>query len=358
MRRSIVILGGGAGAHMLAADLKQKGHRVAMYIRPQARGKNETLFADRTIHVTGQEQFDAQIDCVTDQIDAALQGAEYVILAAPAFMRQTYIDLLTGRIRKDQLLLLFPGSFGSLVFRKALGADAPVIVDADTLPYNVRLVGPATVNLVSRNRPNLAFLPADAAEVWFDRLCRELHPYHRVYREVLECGLCNVNPALHLGICLLNVGPVEREDVVFHIFSDGLTPASARLTRAIDYERKAIAEKLGYCVSPTEDFLGIATGYTWQAFYDAVRASGFCRVEGPNGLAHRFFTDDIPHGLVTWQSLARSAGVPTPSIDAAICIFNIIYERDWAQSATTSENMGIADLSPEALQAYLKTGKS
>ena len=80
MKRNIVILGGGAGAHMLAADLKQKGHTITMFIRPQARKKNETLFADRTIFVTGRETFHAQIDCVTDRIDDALCNAEYVLL--------------------------------------------------------------------------------------------------------------------------------------------------------------------------------------------------------------------------------------------------------------------------------------
>lgn len=195
------------------------------------------------------------------------------------------------------------------------------------------------------------------SEKYFPQICEDLHDYRGYYNDVLECGFSNVNPSLHLGICLLNMGMVESETCTFHIFKDGLTPSGAKLATRLDEERKAVAKTYGYDVHPTEDFLNIENGYDWETFYQSVLESQFFKIEGPNGTNHRFFIDDIPHGLVPWKKLGMLAGIEVPAIDAVIRIFSIIYDRDWLREGTGTADMGIDNMPSEKIKHYLMHGK-
>jgi opine dehydrogenase len=82
-----------------------------------------------------------------------------------------------------------------------------------------------------------------------------------VYADVLEAGLSIVNPGVHSGPCLLSVTAIENSAKrPFFLYERGVTPASCRLNVQVDNERKAIGRRLGYTLTPTEDFSGLPEG--------------------------------------------------------------------------------------------------
>ena len=52
-KKKIAILGGGNGSHMMAVDMKVKGHEVRMYEMPEFKENVTQLFNTQTIEVSG-----------------------------------------------------------------------------------------------------------------------------------------------------------------------------------------------------------------------------------------------------------------------------------------------------------------
>ena len=57
--------------------------------------------------------------------------------------------------------------------------------------------------------------------------------------------------------------------------------------------------------------------------YDAIHTPFLEVCEGPFKLDTRHLTEDIPYGLVTYSSLGRMLGVPTPVTDAIITLAEV-----------------------------------
>ncbi|UQZ87851.1 NAD/NADP octopine/nopaline dehydrogenase [Deltaproteobacteria bacterium Smac51] len=358
-KRVIAVLGGGNGGHMMAADLKLKGHELRLYEMPAYKHQISGLFENKTIKVTGTLNESVVLDMVTDDIDRAVAGAHYVLVATPAFAHEAYAKLLKGKLNPGQTVIIFPGAFAALVFRKEFGqADGPVLAEANNLPYDARLTGPGVVQLYGRNKINIAFMPAEKAESLIGDVREELFPFEKVYADVLECGLSIVNPALHTGPCLFNVSNIERPDVNFFLYEHGFTPSAAKLDIALDNERKAVGRKLGYDLTPIEDFSSLPRDYTWKDLYRGAHGEiSLTPISGPNDIFNRYLTEDAPFGLVPWEAVGALAGVDMPITRGIIDIYNIIHERDWRTLGNNADKLGLAGLSLEKINAYVTTGK-
>lgn len=227
---------------------------------------------------------------------------------------------------------MYPGAFAGLLFRTVFGeADCPVVAEVNNLPYDTRLTAPCQVAIYGYNKVNIAFLPAAAGPGLIDDM-RRIHPYQKVYADVLEAGLSIVNPAVHAGPCRVNVH--------------------------IDNERKAIGrKKLGYHLTPVEDFTGRAEGYTWQQLYMSLHGNiSLTPISGPHDITSRYLTEDAPYGLVPWSHLGRAVGVPIPVIDSVVTIYNVVDERDWWRDGRSATDLGLTGLTPQQIRGYVRTG--
>ena len=357
-KKIVAVLGGGNGGHMMAADLKIRGHEVRFYETPAFKNRMAKVFETRRIEVHGLINQTAELDLVTDDLDLAVKGADYVLVVTPAFAHAAYADALKGKLTEKQILVVFPGAFATLIMLNAFGETSrPILAEANNLPYDVRLVEPGVVKITGHNKINIAFLPAAKAEEFLPVLRADLFPFDKLYQDVLECGLAIVNPAVHTGPCLFNISNIERPDISFYLYEHGFTPSAAKLNRALDHERKAVAKKLGYDLTPVEDFSGLRPDYTWRELYRGFHGDiALTPICGPNDIHYRYLTEDAPYGLVPWSSIGELAGVPMPITNAIINIYNIIHERDWRSEGNNAAKLGLAGMSLEQLSKYVKTG--
>lgn len=350
MNKKVVVLGGGHGAHTMAADLTLRGFKVTMFEMTQYKGNVKKLFETRTIKAEGVINGTVKLDNITDNIDEALFNAKYINIVTPGFAHEDYANLLRGRVKNDQVIILYPGNFGALVFKKVLGEECPVICETNTLPYDTRLIGECQVRVFGFNKTNIAFLPSSMGNKLIDEV-KELFSFQKVYTDVLESGLSSLNPALHSGPCLLNVGSIEywaRGD--FYMYEHGFTPSAAKLDIKLDNERKEVGKGFGYRLNAMEDFCEIPEGFTWQELYKAVHGNiSLTPISGPNSIHNRYLTEDAYCGLVSWASLGRLTGVKTPIIDAVINVYCVIHEKDWWLEGRTIEKMGLSGMSIEQI---------
>ena len=357
--KKVAILGGGNGAHCMAADLTARGFKVNLFEMPAYRHHLTRLFETQTVEIEGEITGAYPLAKVTSDIREAIDGVRFVLIVTPAFAHKSYAELLKGKVDKqNQIIILYPGAFAALLFRSILGADCPVIGEANNLPYDTRLTGPARVKLYGFNPVNIAFLPAGKGSGLLEE-ARRLHPFVKTYTDVLEAGLSIVNPAFHAGLCLFSINDIENwPKRPFFLYEHGVTPASVKMNMVLDNERKAIGRAFGYHLRPIEDFSGMAEGYTWKDLYKSIHGDiSLTSISGPHEINSRYLTEDAPYGLVPWSYIGRLAGVQTTYIDAVVNIYNVIHERNWWEEGRNMKDLGLAEMTVQQIKAYLQTGR-
>ena len=134
------------------------------------------------------------------------------------------------------------------------------------------------------------------------------------------------------------------------------------LIKMIDRERMAIGEKLGLEQHTLEEEIMMVK---WNPngeeyvlpLYEAIHTPFLEVCEGPFTLDTRHLTEDIPYGLVTYSSLGKLLGVPTPVSDAIITIAEGLLGKDFRSMGRSVETMGIdPSWSVEQVKHYLEEG--
>jgi len=212
MNKTVAVLGGGNGAHTFAGDLALRGYSVRMYEDSRFIDKLSVLRDTMTVRCTGEVKGDGKIAMLTDNIAEAIDGVKYIIVATPSTAHAAVAGKLKGAVRMDQVILIYPGGFGALEFKKVLGDECPAMVETNNLPYDTRLNGPASVFCSGKSPVNIAVFPADAKRDFLDDVM-DISPYDRIYEDVLESDLSLVNPSVHSGPCLINFGAIEQQDL-------------------------------------------------------------------------------------------------------------------------------------------------
>jgi len=205
----------------------------------------------------------------------------------------------------------------------------------------------------------LAALPATATLEVLDRV-RPAFPEFAPAVNVLDTSLNNVNNPLHPPAALLNVGRIEKFGGDWSFFHEGMTPAVCRLMERLDEERLAVVGALGLPeVSLLEwniKFYG-HQGLGGKTLYEAMSTTpvhGAARA--PSSLDHRYFTEDVPFGLVPTASLGRALGIPTPVTDGVVAVSSAVCGRDFVRLGRTVETLGLGGMNAKQILAYVEAG--
>ncbi len=355
----VAVLGAGNGGCATAFDWAQHGHQVRLWSPP---GFDQAIAGIREaggLTSTGELEGTVALAWVGTDIAEAVAGADLVFAVGPAYSTGPIADAVKPHLTPDQVVVVNPGSCGgALAFKRALGhppeAEQPLVAEMSTLPYAVRLTGPASLNVYLKLRAGLwvATLPGGRAEELAGVL-REVWPGIGAASSVFATTLQNGNPVIHPAVTLLNAGLIERTRGDFLFYEEGVTPGVGRLMAGVDAERLAIAEALGVPIL-SEPAVGVVQGYMTQANYDTgySQAPGFLGIGAQGQLDHRYLTEDVGYGLVFLTDLARVLGVATPTMDALIQLTSVVLGRDLrAEGARTLASLGLEGLTRTELVA-------
>ena len=349
----ITIMGSGNGATAAAFEWAEAGHQVSLWDFEQFDANIAAIAA------SGMIEGRVGIHYAGHDLDRALEGAELVLLVGPAYAHEAMGEALRGRLTTEAAYCMLPSACnGAVVLKRALGLDllddTYLIGETSTLPYGCRLVEPGVVRVTTRVLDGLyiAALPSSRTPELLAKL-QAVWPQAEAARNVLQTTLQNANPVLHPAIMLLNASRIENTGGDFLFYTEGVTPASARLIETLDGERIALGRALGVEVVPDPE-LGLRQGYLSEATYlkGYNQGIGFAGSRAPSSLEFRYLTEDVPYGLVFTSELAREVGVPTPGIDAVITLASIVLGTDFrAQGKRLPRDLGFGDLTPERVRA-------
>ena len=353
----ITVLGAGAGGTAIAFDCASHGHDVRLFDFPAFPDNIAAIARQQGIHADGDIGGFANIASAGHDVDEALQGAELIYVVGPAFSTTPFGEVVRGKLREGQTVIVSPSSCGgALAFKQAAGLeladDAIRVAETSTLQYAVRLSEPGSIRVFLKLRAGnlLAALPARHTAAVMEMI-EDVYPGMEAARSVMQTSLQNANPIIHPAVTLTNAARIEMTGGNFLFYEEGVSDATGRLIEALDRERIAVGAKLGIKVEPDPD-MGMRQGYMLDDNYgEAYRtAPGFRGIGAQPELEHRYLNEDVGYGLVFMSQLARQVGVETPTMDAIIQVTSVLMKHDYAEAALrTPETLGIDGLSAEEL---------
>jgi opine dehydrogenase len=359
----IAVLGGGNGSFAAAGDFALAGHDVRLWRRDRAAVAAHDA-AGRVIAVKDfRGTHDARLTLVTDDIAAAVRDAELILCPAPATAQHDIARTLAPHLKDGQVVYLPPGTFGSFIFAKAAHeagnkADA-AFAETGTLPWLTRKHGPFEVAITIRAKR----LPTGVFP-----LTRKTHALNVIGRafpgaiedcgDALSAALMNAGPIIHPPLITMNAAPLEHFER-WDIHKEGTQPAVRRVTDALDAERIAVREALGYGAPhfPLANHYA-KDGEEWmygRGSHDKLTDSGDWR-EHIVLTQHRYMLEDVRIGLSFLVSCGELADVATPLARAFLSIGGAICGEDFMRTGRTLETLGIGALGRKVLQAVLATG--
>jgi opine dehydrogenase len=359
----IAVLSGGNGSFAAAGDFALQGHDVRLWRRDASLVAEHRASGSRIVVKDAAGRHDVQLSRVTTEIAEAARGAELIVCPAPAFAQPDIAALLAPHLEEGQTVFLPPATFGSMIFANAAhraGNRARVtFAETGTLPWLARKHGPFEVAVTVRaKRLPVGVFPEKAAAQALDAIGRAFPGVIEPCGDALSGALMNAGPIIHPPLIVMNAGPLahfERWD----IHKEGTQASIRRVTDALDAERIAVREALGY--GPPHFPLAhhyASEGEAWmygRGSHDRLTDSGDWR-ERIVLTEHRYMREDLALGLSFLVSVAKLAGVATPLANAFLAIGSVTCNEDFVRSGRTLENLGLGGLDRAELQSLLREG--
>ncbi len=336
----VTVLGGGNGGFAAAADFVEAGHEVRLWRTDPAEAARQRALGHITLKDVRGER-DVTPALVTAELAEAVRGADLIIAPAPATTHAALAPRLAQVLEDGQVVFLCPGTLGSVILARALHAHRPgarvAFAETGTLPWLARKHGPDKVAITVRaKRLPVGVLPLELAEPALSVLRAAFPGVIEPCGDALSGALMNAGPVIHPPLITMNAGPLEHFER-WDIHKEGTQPAIRRVTDALDAERIAIREALGYGAPhfPLADHYA-KEGPEWmygRGSHDRLTDSGDWR-ERIVLTRHRYMLEDVRLGLSLLCDAGRVAGVRTPLAAAFLAIGGAVCGADFAGERT------------------------
>ncbi|MGV9801967.1 NAD/NADP octopine/nopaline dehydrogenase family protein [Mycobacterium sp. NPDC003449] len=355
---TIAVIGAGNVGQAIAGHMALLGHDSRIFDRW---GRDlDPIKANDGIDLVGDVEGHGKPSLSTTDLKAAVEHAEIIIVATPAFAHPYISEALADVLEPRQLVVFQPGVLGSAVELSrmfALARRTPcLIAETSTSLYTCRMRGPATVYIGAiKHSIHIAAVPRSATPQALRIASTYFGDRYVDGQDTLAVGLSNSNPIYHVPPTVLNFKTVEDADC--HPLHSLVTPRIGDVVDAMDKERLGLADALGAEVSSFWGFLNDAYGVSEGTFVDKIR-QGYGRqgFPEPDSVTHRYFTEDVPFGLVIWQSLATAIGMKLPLVDAFITLSNVLCGRDFVAEGRTVQSLGLEGAAVHDIRAAFTDG--
>lgn len=359
---SIAVIGSGNGGTAIAAYLTSRGAKVRLsdpfpqYLDGLLNNRKiELVHNDITQEIT--------IDVVTADISKAISGAKLIMVVTPSFTHKIIAKAVAPFLEDGQVVILNPGRTGGAVefleVIKRSGCKKHVIIgEASTLIYSCRRVSPTRVEIYGvKKEVLLGTIPANKTSVALE-IINKYYPQFIAGENCFETSLSNIGALFHPTPMLLNIGRIESDKNGFCYYTDGISPAVAKLIKAIDNERLAVANAYGVKILSVEKWMMASYPTHGKDLYTLLQnTDAYKPIKAPTTIQVRYFLEDVPMSLVPISELGKAANVKTVNIDSVIQLSNAIFNKDFRKEGRNLKNMGLEGLSKQQIEHFFATGE-
>jgi len=348
------VIGAGSGGRAFAAYLSSRGYSVNLYNRSFSRISD--IKRKGGIQSIGALKGFYPIDITTQNLELAVKNAHVILIVTPAFAHKEIAKNLAPYLRDGQIIILNPGrTFGAVEFSKIIEKERGVIPifvgETQTLLFTSRELPGNKVNIIRiKDSVNLSTFPDKYTYLIHDIL-KDVFPQFVPVDDYLEVTLNNIGMLLHPAISLLNAGAMDFGRK-FKFYKEGATSRVCQILEQIEFEINEIFDKLGLKHLNFSKWAKKSYGIRTNSIFDAIqKIKAYKDIYAPTQLITRYFTEDVPTGLVALSSLGTFLDVKTPTIDSIIHLTSILCGMDFFKTGRTIEQLGIENLIEEKLHA-------
>ncbi len=359
----VAVLGGGADGALVAALSVIAGIDTVMFSAygqelAALRGGGLTLRGEGPIGTVPVDPASGPGIHTTAELDAALAGADVIVLTGPLHKQRTYAMVLADHVSDGQTLVVpNAGTFGALETASLLrggGCTAAVkVVELSGLPFWIDGEVPR-LTLSSRQALQAASLSSGtlnnaALTPVFGELSESV--------SVAQTAFSDASAAIELPALLLGGpvaaggGPAVPDGAVARAehsnFHSLLGHAQLTVARALYQERCAVASRYGVRdLASFDEALLCCAGAPQQG---AEPSAG--RRAVPSQMAASFRIRDLVQGsLQPLVSAAKGAGVPVPNSVAMVQLASTVLGDDLSRNGRTLAQLGVSGTDPDSVR--------
>jgi len=334
---------GNAGLALYYMMRKEPDFDPVLYSSPKHRRTLALLTSnsgdDGFICSDGENSFRMEKNCIRPEysMESIATTCDVIVNTLPINAHIEIFDemreVLTRKRRKIQFVNLSGGFAIFDHFQKQRNTEVAFIASSHTLPFASR-VNAGGISILNRRRNTPTSISDPGLLPTIQALEKLMGTPMPVDENHLHCAIDRSSYVMHPLITMLNFTKIERSEE-FYFYRHGLTKSVERLLVETGHERRILCEKLG--------FFDFVSPETRVANFLSTYMGDFSNVRPPSSAEHRFFTEDIPFGLVFMCTLGRIMGVSMPLSESIVHLSSSMCCRDfWASPLNLSKNSDLA----------------
>lgn len=263
-------------------------------------------------------------------------AANRILVCVSSGRQEEVAAWMAPYVRADQEILIIPGNLGAVVFHRVFqkrSVSCGLLAELAESPWACRRMAPGCyVSAMPLGRRRIAAFPSKNTLRAMERF-KDLFPL-KAGKNLVENCLNSPNVLTHLSGTLLNLGGIARKGTEFSLFTDGLSDGYIRCLELLEEERSRVVTALGMecyvaSVRPLIDKLKQAEEYP--------ELDAFRQLSGPDGLNHRYITEDAACGVALLVSSAKRCGIKVPVTEALLTLAGQLNGQDYYRSGRTWE---------------------
>ncbi|MFX1499228.1 MAG: NAD/NADP octopine/nopaline dehydrogenase family protein [Promethearchaeota archaeon] len=340
------VIGAGSGGRAFAAYISSKGYPVSLYNRSYSR--ISSIRKRGGIRAVGELVGFFPIKLATQNLQLAIKDADIIMIAVPAFAHKHIAKKLKSLICPQQIIILNPGrTFGSVEVKKIIDRkkerNTVKVGETQTLLFTSRELPENKVNIIKiKDAVNFSAFPDKDTNFIYDKL-KEVFPQFIPIDNYLEVTLNNIGMLLHPIITLLNTGMIDFGKR-FKFYKEGATKRVCEVIESIELEINKIFKNLRLKQLKFYKWAKKSYNVSVNNIYEAIqKITAYKNINSPESLISRYFTEDVPTGLVPMSSLGKFLGISTPIIDSVIYLSSIICGENFEESGRTIIKLNLSD---------------
>ncbi len=340
------VIGAGSGGRAFAAYISSKGFPVSLYNRSYSR--ISTIKQKGGIKAKGALEGFFPLELITQNLKLAIKDSDVIMVVIPASAHKSIAKKLAPLLSTNQIIILNPGrTFGSVevkgIIDKINRKNSIKIGETQTLIFTSRELAGNEVNIITiKDTVNFSTFPDKFTFLIYDVL-KEIFPQLIPVENYLEVTLNNIGMLLHPAISLLNAGMMDFGKK-FKFYKEGATPRVCEILENIELELNEIFLKLGLKQLRYHKWVKKSYGVNADKIYESIQnVEAYKNVNAPDKLITRYFTEDVPTGLVPVASLAEFLDVSTPTINAIIHLSSVLCGVDFKKTGRTLQDLKLFD---------------
>lgn len=352
-QKTLTIFGAGGTGHAMTAYFSLRGLSVCLCDSAEYESRFTAIEARSGIELRGSSGENGVVmpALLTTDFQKAMAHSDRVFICAPADRHEELARACAPYVRETHCVCISNGNLGAPVFKRIFQeAGTPDIVVGE-LAGNLgscRLLDNAAVVIaLPVGGKKVAAYPASQTpkliEAFADVL--PMTPASHIF----EAALNSPNVVIHLAGSLLSATAVERAGDAFCFFTDGMSDAAQTCISAVESERDALMNKLGFTIyEPITDFIKEIRDPAGHPELDIFRT-----LDGPSSMRHRYIREDALAGVSLLVSLGEAYGVQMPVQRAFLTLASVINGEDYYGKGRTLKNLGLDGLTADELVGKL-----